>query len=1147
MDARPTSTYKWFYDMSKISEITGIEFLNTSEVTDMGRMFHGCSKLSSLNVSGFNTENVTSMFCMFTECSNLTSLDLSSFNTANVKGMSYMFSDCSSLKTIYASGGWITTNVISSTEMFSGCTELQGFAGTAYDSRHVEKEYAHFDGGTANPGYLTPKGSFPYAAYTPSNNTLTFYSDEQMASRSGTAYYLNNGSATPAWSEHSPLIFHVVYDASFDGARPESTCHWFHNLTNLQDITGTQYLHTDYVTDMSYMFSGCRLASLDLSRFNTEKVTNMQNMFASCSELTSLDLSSFNTASVKNMSYMLYGCANLESLDVSSFNTASVTNMNRMFSDCSSLACIDLRSFNTKQVTAMTGMFYSCSALATILAGDDWSTEAVTSHGYMFTNCTSLVGRNGTAYSSSYVDKTYARFDNAPVSPGYLSSDVIDYGLKVGGIDVTNVNAGNIKGTGITAGKVAFNAATHTLTLDGATIGFSSDFGCIYTGNAYAFDDLTVNLVGDNALSSPGSSSYYIMMQLRHNTTFKGSGSLSGWNICKVLGGKSLTIGGGCTLTGAEIIADESTSTLVMNNALTKLELTRNIKGFASVTLNDGLNVSKPVGAYYDTTNKYMVNASGNELTGLTIDNNTDYDYGILVIGKAVKTSNASDVLGDGGSVSYDPDTHVLTLNNATLESNEAAGVATGTYVFDDLTINLVGDNTFNITTYVALPIRCHTIITGTGTLSLGAGWIQTNASGKNLTIEGGCTVSGVSIIGNKSTLTVRGTDTQINLTQMIYSFTSVTLEDGLYFAQPLGGSYDATNQWMVKRNGKQCTDGVIIRKPDPYAVYNDNNSTLTFYCDGQQGAHFTSAETIYNLNEGTAIPGWYTDGNSINTTKVVFDESFAAARPTSTYYWFAEMYDLPGITGIQYLNTSEVTTMASMFWECGSLSAVDVSGFDTHNVTNMSNMFSQCYELTSLDVSGWDTSNVTDMSWIFGSCSKLTALDVSHFNTSNVTSMENMFDGCSGLTSLDLSSFNTANVANMNCMFKSSKALKTIYVGDDWSTTAVNESIDMFNACNSLVGGKGTTYDAGHVDAAYAHIDGGSANPGYLTKKTAFMLGDVNADGMITPADVTALASIILGEDAAATYNREAADMNHDGNITISDVTKLVSILLGE
>ena len=121
----------------------------------------------------------------------------------------------------------------------------------------------------------------------------------------------------------------------------------------------------------------------------------------------------------------------------------------------------------------------------------------------------------------------------------------------------------------------------------------------------------------------------------------------------------------------------------------------------------------------------------------------------------------------------------------------------------------------------------------------------------------------------------------------------------------------------------------------------------------------------------------------------------------------------------------------------------------------------------------------------MFLKCYQLTSIDVSHFNTSKVITMNGMFFDCRGLTSLDLSSFNTSKVSYMVDMFWNSSNLRTIHVGNGWSTAAVTDSDDMFTFCTNLVGGQGTNYnDSNPKDKTYAHIDGGTSNPGYLTYK---------------------------------------------------------------
>ena len=151
-NARPTSCCRWFADCLYLTEIEGIENLNTQNVTDMSEMFTCCYALTSLDVSNFNTEKVTNMTDMFLGCEKLSLLDLSNFNTANVMGMSSMFSGCSTLQTIFASDKFVTNQVLGGYDMFIGCDNLKGFIDyiNNTDEDKDGNEYANY-----KTGYFT--------------------------------------------------------------------------------------------------------------------------------------------------------------------------------------------------------------------------------------------------------------------------------------------------------------------------------------------------------------------------------------------------------------------------------------------------------------------------------------------------------------------------------------------------------------------------------------------------------------------------------------------------------------------------------------------------------------------------------------------------------------------------------------------------------------------------------------------------------------------------------------------------------------------------------------------------------------------------------------------------------------------------------
>ena len=183
-------------------------------------------------------------------------------------------------------------------------------------------------------------------------------------------------------------------------------------------------------------------------------------------------------------------------------------------------------------------------------------------------------------------------------------------------------------------------------------------------------------------------------------------------------------------------------------------------------------------------------------------------------------------------------------------------------------------------------------------------------------------------------------------------------------------------------------------------------------------------------------------------------------------------------------------------------------------------------------------------MEGMFLDCSGLTSIDLSSFNTEHVDNMSSMFGGCTNLTTLDLTSFNTSYLLVTDWMFYYCRNLRTIYVGDDWDTGSLDSSEGMFKDCVSLVGGMGTTYDANHVDDEYAHIDGGPSNPGYFTAKNAAQRGDINGDGLVNVADVTALIQIILN---STPVNQSITDLNNDNNVNVADVTALIQIILNQ
>ena len=284
-NAYPRTCHYWFAGDGSVrtkplSEIDGIQYLNTDYVTDMGYMFAYCNNLVSLDVSHFNTQNVTAMEYMFSECNNLTSLDVSNFNTQNVTTMSEMFSECKNLVSLDVSN-FNTQNVTDMSEMFYGCSKLTSLDLSNFNTQNVTK---------MNSMFVGCKGL--------------------------TSLNLSNFNTVNVTTMHRMFFL----------------------CENLPSLNISNF-NTANVTNMREMFSTCsKLTSLDLSNFNTTKVTDMDYMFYDCGNLTSLDVSHFNTQNVTTMKLMFNYCKNLQKIYASDkFSTSAAETDGALFADCTEL------------------------------------------------------------------------------------------------------------------------------------------------------------------------------------------------------------------------------------------------------------------------------------------------------------------------------------------------------------------------------------------------------------------------------------------------------------------------------------------------------------------------------------------------------------------------------------------------------------------------------------------------------------------------------------------------------------------------------------------------------------------------------------------------------------------------------------------
>ena len=232
----------------------------------------------------------------------------------------------------------------------------------------------------------------------PTDKTAYYYAEPEKV-------YLNTDSSKMFFSEPSEQKIRNILKldlSSFDTSKVTNMGYMFYNISNPTTLDISNF-DTSQVRSMRSMFSAMyNLTTLDLSHFDTSKVTDMAGMFYSVSTLNTLNLSNFDTSQVTDMNHMFYNMSNLTTLNLSSFDTSKVTNMGYMFAGVSNITTLNLTSFDTSKVTNMGYMFSAMFSLTTLNLSN-FDTSQVTNMGSMFAYMRNLTTLNLSNFDTSKV------------------------------------------------------------------------------------------------------------------------------------------------------------------------------------------------------------------------------------------------------------------------------------------------------------------------------------------------------------------------------------------------------------------------------------------------------------------------------------------------------------------------------------------------------------------------------------------------------------------------------------------------------------------------------------------------------------------------------------------------------------------------
>ncbi|EQA5421191.1 immunoglobulin-like domain-containing protein [Enterococcus hirae] len=485
--------------LTNVTEIEGLSQLDTSNVTDMWKMFKDMSSITSLDVSGFDTSNVTDMRSMFYGMSSVTSLDVSNFDTSKVTFMSYMFADAPLKKLTLGD----TFKFVEANASLTSAWKREDGKGTFYSAEDFMKNYGTGDltAGTYVSVETDTWGTSPYM-FDKDTGTLTIGAGEL------------SGYKESPWSSNkvdNKAIKKIVLAGKV--VAPENSNYLFStstvgkDLTNVTEIEGLSQLDTSNVTDMSYMFFGM-------------------------SSVTSLDVSSFDTSNVTTMSYMFYGMSSVTGLDVSNFDTSNVTTMGYMFKGMGSVTSLDLSNFDTSNVTDMTDMFFGTS-LKKLILGDTF--KFVAGKGAL-TSAWKREDGKGKAYTAADFMKNYGTGDLTAGT--YVSVEIGTWGTSPYNFDETTgtltIEAGELSGfveSPWSENKKVDATAIKKIVLSGKVVAPENSF-LLFSGNTSA--DKPTNVTEIEGLSQLDTSNVTDMSKMFKGMSSTTSLDVSGFDTSKV-------------------------------------------------------------------------------------------------------------------------------------------------------------------------------------------------------------------------------------------------------------------------------------------------------------------------------------------------------------------------------------------------------------------------------------------------------------------------------------------------------------------------------------------------------------------------------------------------------------------------------------
>ena len=351
-----------FYGCGKLTSIdlSGLTFTKTNDISSL---FEGCSNLETIALPKDEKANGIENFNkMFYGCSKLTSIDLSNISFVNAKKLNYIFNGCVNLKTLIFPTGEKATKVESYERMFLNCINLISLDLTTFS-------------------FINSK-SLNLMFFNCSNLETLILPKDEIATNIEDLSYMFGVCFKLKSIDMSGISLKNVKNMMYT----------FFGCIDLETITFANDDEINNIEKISYAFANChKLKSINLSNFNLEKVTDLSFLFYSCFSLETLILPYEKVNNVNSYTYMFYNCTSLKNIDLFNISLAKANNIDFMFTNCTNLLTIKLNKYEEiKNIKNMNKNFENCTSLTSINLSNIYINDENANLTNLFFNCISL-------------------------------------------------------------------------------------------------------------------------------------------------------------------------------------------------------------------------------------------------------------------------------------------------------------------------------------------------------------------------------------------------------------------------------------------------------------------------------------------------------------------------------------------------------------------------------------------------------------------------------------------------------------------------------------------------------------------------------------------------------------------------------------